>query len=326
MLLPAAILLALAVITCLVFRRALRVRLGVPTRAWDLYAEVLACERDSAGFVTALVYAGDERDEASSFDSLRRWERGRGVVWERERLGGRHGLAVLGDVLFMLVDSEVRGIGLVDGRVRFHVALPSTSSTRPVIRSDSVVYFCQAGHWVRIDGSGGVLERGQAMTSDEMERLQEKGFERVSSVSDLDSDALERQLGPLTQYFAQHGPVGPLTAYWILDADEVTTTMLARQERGANTWFAYLIRLDKRGLRETRREELGELATYHGMHVGKSLVNGVLSVRLTGMREASTRGDNAVTYLVDLARGQLLGRLAHGSWICDENGRTSVRL
>lgn len=140
-------------------------------RLWDDLSQLHYARYDPDGLLEAMVYAADEAffQDLGRVPHLRRWERGRGIVWERRcaRRSARTIVVAGGSALFTSVRGRLCAVDVVSGAAVWEMEPPLLDMHEPVVQGTRIFFDgrhpeTSAAAWVEVDArDGSIAARGE---------------------------------------------------------------------------------------------------------------------------------------------------------------------
>lgn len=330
--------------------RALRKRMGNFPTIWDSYqSSILHFERDAAGWITDLVYNGEDRE---SHDQLyARWNSQRGTVWQVAGSISGHFATVLQDTLVAPLFQErvVQAFDIHTGKSRFrhsHTDALYGGDTAAWVKNGLITYLFETGAWTQLDPSTGqTTATGQLEDIDATAPLSTGSVEpvpRLRNLAGYEDDhifiaprdwpeiVVKLALTPQASNYAAltlegyvDGP-GLLTTIRTQHADDISE--LTSESQNVYAWrnptpmpptkWSINLAANFKYLR------------FNTMHAGWFANEPVLCIRAKDTGVAGQNSKVHFLWLIDCATGTPLLQLSHGagSWIATAEGRKEIAL
>jgi hypothetical protein len=319
--------------------------LGIYSKVWDgFWSRLATVETDGAGFIIAFVYSGKEPGRGGT-GWLRRWERGRGVAWQRRGEALCYLLPVFGSLIVFHDGEQMVAVDKQSGEEKWRQSLTMAMDDEPRVADGSLVLVGNKGDWLKVDpASGAVQSRGTFASTGEKDALSASTRpavdDREHSTRDFHDSALVKSWYPeaTDAWEAVRKFCETLYPGWSgrsqlipIKADPVTRTLtvMVISEETYGRKHAVVASLDPVGQRQLWKQNIGLFSQRGASRIESKfaqLFGSTLAVGLCDLETPASHRSHVVSF-VDLAQGRLLGQLSPeiDSWIAlPDGGRENV--
>jgi hypothetical protein len=321
-------------------------KLGVPSKIWNgVESRLATVETDEDGFITAFVHSGQEPGRGGT-RWMRRWERGRGVAWQRRGEGLRYLLPVFGSLIVFRDGEQMVAVEKQSGEEKWRHNLTMRMGEEPQVADGLLVLVGDKGDWLKVDPtSGAVQSSGTFGSTSEKNALlaatRPAVDDRKYSTKVFPEDALVKSWYPegTDAWEAVRKFCETLYPRWsafqselkIIKADPVTRTLtvMVASEETYGRRHALVAVLDPVGQKQLWKRDVGLYYQRSESQILSTFVQRFDRILAVGLYNLDTPAghDSHVASLVDLAQGRLLGQLSPDidSWIAlPDGGREKV--
>jgi hypothetical protein len=289
---------------------------GLPPRIWCDDARVVAVDADGEGLLQALVYDGEEQLFSPAASNrrhwIRRWERGRGIVWEQRAELTRADVvrAVDGGVIYPTLDGQLRAVDARTGATRWERKL-GLDRLQPTVELGTTLLIggtdttTKGDAWLQIDArDGSVVAEGRGDFDDAARELTDS--KPVGPEPPLDDfDGWRRHLGSDARARSFLSTV-------VYDDESVpfidNQTQAVKVPRPVGDRYDFDLVVERKAGKASFRYVAGIAGSDAGIESVHA--NGPLSVVLLKGVFRPGDGSQTITLIVDMARGRVIADLA----------------